>query len=301
MFSKILLPQDGSPLAELAVPYVKVLAMAFQSQVTVLTVCEAARGPAGRANTSYCNLVAHRIRERMADELPAGLRDNVKAAVVFGNPAREILRHAQVYSADLIAMATHGWSGLRRWVLGSVADRVIQAAGAPVFLVRGQKDLDPLSSRWPGAGLLVPLDGYPEAEHALPHAQELAAKMKLRVQLLRVAMPDPSDRMSGMDLLYTEEIIEYIKAGAEPYVALMARRLRDKGIVSSYKVAFGRPAEEILDVAKESGVDLIVMATHGFMGFKRLMLGSIADRVIRGADTPILVVRAPPEGEVLTF
>ncbi len=144
--------------------------------------------------------------------------------------------------------------------------------------------------------ILVPLDGSQLAEVALPYAEELASKLQAEVVLLQVmaeayhvyAMGEVSSQMP-----YTEDEMEPLKAKAKSYLEKVSNGLKSKGITTSSEVRVGAAAEEIIKFADEIHADVVAMSTHGLSGISRWVFGSVADRVLRGGNTPVLLVRNP--------
>ena len=148
--------------------------------------------------------------------------------------------------------------------------------------------------------ILVPLDGSQVGEAALPYAEELVSKLspevKVEVTLLQVLSPMAPSVVAGADVptvAYTEEQMEGITRKAMDYLNKAGEALRNKGVTVQAKVGTGNAAEEIKKAADEINADLIAMSTHGRSGLSRWVLGSVADRVLRGENKPILLVRAP--------
>jgi len=148
--------------------------------------------------------------------------------------------------------------------------------------------------------ILVPLDGSQVGEAALPHVEELVSKLspevKVEVTLLQVLSPAAPSVVAGADVAavaYTEEQMEKTTRKAMDYLNKAGEALRNKGVTVQAKVGIGNAAEEIKKAADEINADLIAMSTHGRSGFSRWVLGSVADRVLRGENKPILLVRAP--------
>lgn len=229
----------------------------------------------------------------------------VRTRVVLGPPAEAILDMADEERADLIALATHGRGGIGRFLLGSVAERVAHHAQVPVLLLRaaslarqGGEDTH-LCRR-----ILVPLDGSDLAQAVLPVAYDLARCTAASVVLLRV-IPEPvMDIVEAPAKLLLGNLprdsthdkrIEYERETAQRSLDAVAHTFVAREIPVETLVRFGQPAETILDVAQSVGADLIAMATHGCSGIRRFLLGSVADRVVRHAHVPVVLVRAHPQ------
>jgi nucleotide-binding universal stress UspA family protein len=193
-------------------------------------------------------------------------------------------------------MATHGYSGLRRWTLGSVADKVLYAATIPVFLVRAITQPPASARSW--KRILVPLDGSALAEQALPLAITLARRTQAELMLLQVAVPlvdyvpglSPFSRSIPTSIAFPDLLREQ----AQQQLATTINRFATRDVAMAPVVLFGYPAEMIVAAAIERQADLIVMATHGESGLRRWALGSVADKVLHASTVPLLLVRAQP-------
>jgi nucleotide-binding universal stress UspA family protein len=186
--------------------------------------------------------------------------------VLAGSPSDGLVRAEAELQPDLVVMASHGRSGLARFALGSVAERLVREGTAPVLIVHA---LNPLDQKLDFA--LVPLDGSSLAEQALPMVEALAGKPVRQVRLMRaVTLPEES----------TE---------ARRYLDGVRDRLQSAGLEVTIEVRIDDPATAIQDAGERA--DLIVLATHGRGGFDRLRHGSVAERFTRQAQMPVLLVR----------
>jgi len=207
------------------------------------------------------------------------------SAVLPATVADSLLERARTGKADLIVMTTHGRGPLSRFGLGSVTDELIRRATIPLLLIRpSEKALatipEPIVD-----DILIPLDGSTLAEQVLVPALELAGLMEARCSLLRVV-----ESRSPVDNGSPGEPAEK----AQAYLEGVASRIREQGLQVRTRVVVARhSAEAILEEAQAS--KLIALATHGRGGLKRLLLGSVADKLIRGATAPVLVYH--PTGE----
>ena len=305
--NRILVPLDGSPLAEQVLPQVRVLAPLLGANVHLVHVVrpagnEVALSRGGERTTASAPAVAWReqihqtyaaVCEHAAQYLTIQATSLQEASIAvttevrFGRPANLILETAAMRDASLIAMATHGRSGMQRWALGSVTDEVAQSATIPVFIARGDNRQLGLSHSL--RRILVPLDGSTLAHSAMPFAVKLAKCSGAEIILLTV-------QVLAMQ--------EYTPEGHNP-VAMRERLMLElynvadafgqQQVVITPIVVDGFPADAIVDEARYRDVDLIVMATHGRDGVRRWALGSVADKVLHAASVPLVLVRADKE------
>ena len=191
-------------------------------------------------------------------------------------------------------MATRGRSGIHRWLMGSVAEKVLRGATNPLLLVRGDEE-----GKSDGAATLksivVPLDGSKLAEIALPRAVDLAKKLSLEIVLTR-AYQIPLSTYGVADAAYIPNpnaLMNVVKEEAGAYLETKVNELRQNGVekVSSI-LLLGSGADEIIDLARTTPDNLIAMCTHGRSGVKRWALGSVTEKVVRHSGDPVLVVRA---------
>jgi nucleotide-binding universal stress UspA family protein len=221
----------------------------------------------------------------------------VSTAVLTGADVVGVLEaHREEIRAGLTVLASHGRGPVARAWLGSVADRFVRTSSAPVLLVRAADEApEPdLASDLPLTRVLVPVDGSRRSEAALEPATELAGPDGVEYTLLRV-VESPHALGSlwfphAVEL--TEEQVESVRDAAQGEADATARTLADRGYAVEPIVEFGAPvAAVVLDVAARRTPDLIAISTHGRGGVRRLLLGSVADKVVRGAECPVLVVR----------
>ncbi len=295
MATRILIPLDGSELAEQALPHARCLADAFQAGLVLVRVIEVTPYMGEPHYTMVAHFevqeMAREYLERIATELgDAGYR--VDCQVLSGSAAETILACAREQRADLIVMSTHGRSGIGRWVFGSVADKVLRGAHVPVLLVRSSTGNAPAEVA-AYQRILVPLDGSQLAEQALPHAERIARAFHGEIVVLRVPTISPSLTFGPDPGVLLPTLLNEAYEEADAYLANVARRLHAHGI-EAHKVPMdpGPVAEAILDYARDADIDLIVMSTHGRSGVGRWVYGSVADRVLRGAEIPVLLIRA---------
>ncbi|MFC1957623.1 universal stress protein [Chloroflexota bacterium] len=296
MYEKILVPLDGSDLAEVALPYVEELAGRLGSEITLLYVGESPESSYQRTYQFYIEKTAETTKEGAERyiEKTKGKAIKVKPRILVGNPAEEIVEYASREDIGLIVLATHGRSGINRWSLGSVADKVVRATDRPVVLIRAKGAQPDMREKGILNKALVPLDGSEEAEAVIPYIEELASKLKAEVILLQVMSTNYqaiAEEEYGY-VIYTDKQIESDKAFAKDYLEKVSARLKQKGVAVKSEVRFGVAAEEIIKLADEIYADVVAMSTHGRSGVGRWFFSSVADRILHEGHSPLLLVRS---------
>lgn len=293
MYKRMLVPLDGSELSEVVFPYAKDLAGRLDLGIILLHVHNPEEGEAVPLHQAYIERKVE-IMKRQVGEVhkkmgtgQGGKAVQVRGELVAGYPAEEILRYADENDVGFILMATHGRSGIRRWVLGSVAEKILQASKIPVWLVRAGVPAEVVYDKWPRITMLVPLDGSELAEAVLPHVKTLAKQQgieQMDVVLFGVAEP------SVGSVYYIPNVPTTLEEMKE-YLAKIEKRLKDAGLTVKSEARRGNPAEQIIEYAGENPFNLIVMSTHGRSGLGRWVFGSVADKVLHGASSPVFLVR----------
>jgi nucleotide-binding universal stress UspA family protein len=237
--------------------------------------------------------------DQLAECLSPRWEVTINVAVLDGPAADQLYAHATATGADLVVMTTHGYGPLSRMWMGSVADKLVRRLPMPILLARPHDEaLDLLEQVHEQAfeHVLIPLDGSALAEEILEPALAIGAPMGARYTLIQaIEVPvigyAPAAYAVGLD----EQMLEQWRAEAQGYLDGVAKRLRDQGHQVETYVSIGAPAIAILDYAREHAVDLTAMATHGRGGMARMLLGSVSDKVVRGAATPVLLRRPGAE------
>lgn len=307
MIRKILVPLDGSPFGESALPHALEIARRTHAELELVHVHlyhEPDTDVEGITPYHFEDVLAHDHEfdqsafakdEARLEELAAGLNAaqgvSARGRVLRGSVAPTLFREAEALRADLVVMATHGRGGISRSWLGSVADYLVRHATMPLLLVR--PEIDPEQGR-ALRSLMVPLDGSAFSEQVLGPAVELIGSG--RIILLRVLTPLLRYGVPPADFDAPE--IQEERARAEDYLEMVASQLSRGGVdADTLVVRHPQPAAAIIEEAQLRDVDAVAMATHGRGGMVRLLIGSTADKVIRGGHTPVLVFRpaAAPE------
>ena len=308
----ILVPLDGSLLAEQILPYVRVLAPLLDAAVRLVQVAPEPEPESMLAEsvTGLYSLADPGARQHVGaravlDETVACAEAYLAACaarleaeglhvsydVQIGPAADIIVDIAHDPQIKLIAMATHGYSGFRRWALGSVADRVVQVANTPVFLIRATKYTPAKSFKL--ARVLLPLDGSDLALQALPIARELVCGANAELLLVEAVSATIEAYPSLMPQLAPQGVaLGTLHEYASHSLNNLAQHLHDAGVTVTAVVQNGHAAEVIVDESNKRNVSLIVMATHGRGGLRRWAMGSVADKVLHAANVPLVLVRA---------
>jgi len=304
---RLLIPLDGSRLAECVLPIGVSLATHLKARVTLLYVMER-QGPATVHGERHLTVPAEAdayLMDVSARVLHTGVvADRHVHPNQEGDVAKSIVDHAADLAADLIILATHGGGSARRVLFGSVAQQVLRRGTRPVLLIRPPETPDAVDGMPPEPKrFLVPLDGRPPGEAALPYAAALASAYGAELLLRRVV---PTLATLGGDLASAARLVPTAAAAsldleeeaARRYIADLASQFGAGGYRVNAAVARGDPAQTLLDVAAQAAVDMIVMATHGRTGLDAVLSGSVASRIASRFPRPLLLVRAPkPDAE----
>jgi nucleotide-binding universal stress UspA family protein len=295
MYEKILVPLDGSDLAEIALPYAEELAGALGCEITLIHVSESADEKYENMHQLYIEKIVEATRQG-AERYRKNKRSKkieVSSVHLTGHVAEEIVDYADKENNSLIVMTTHGRSGIRRWLLGNVAAKVVRATERPVALIRA-KDTPPEAHMERINKILVPLDGSKASEVVIPHVIELASKLDAEVVLFQVVAPSYFVyAIPGEAVLqpHSPEDLQNMIENSKLYLDKVGAEFSEKGIKTSSEVGIGGPAEEIIRIADEIQVDMVAMSTHGHSSISLWAFGSNADKVLHSGDTPVLLVR----------
>ena len=297
MFERILVPLDGTPLAEQALGPAASLSRATGAELHLATVLMPTLmglpdipddATPGATQSEYLDNVLERVKG-------AGVA-NASAKLLRSDHVVEGLEeYRKEVGADLTVMCTHGRGPVERAWLGSVADRLVRASDAPILLVRGAapEERPDVNTEFRFRRILVPLDGSHLSRQALDTATKLAPNGEAVFVLTRIIepphklgswwLPDAADR--------TPTQVDKARAVAQAKLDLEVQAFGPGHKVEAVTEFASPVAKGILDMADTHDADVIVIATHGRKGVGRLMLGSVADKVIRGANRPVLLVR----------
>jgi nucleotide-binding universal stress UspA family protein len=313
MYRSVLVPLDGSSFGEQALPLAASIARRAKAALqlvhvaTPLDVAYAEAMLVSDPDLEYTLEMQQRdYLEQMAKRVESSAELPVSTVLLRGEVASSIRLHAVKEKVDLVVMTTHGRGALARFWLGSVTDEMVRHLPIPILLVRPQEG-EPMWRHEPMLKhILLPLDGTPLAEQILEPAIALGSLMGADYTLLRAIKPvlPPGSPPGGESFsdraakLLTQSKITHERLAREAHGCLeqVAQRLRAREWrVQTRVLVEEQPGRAILDALAPAEIDLLALATHGRRGLSRLVLGSVADKVIRGSAVPVLVQRPAHE------
>jgi len=323
VFQKVLVPLDGSEVAAGILAYVSQLARGLKSRVVLMTAVDPqsleipqallkgkrrsgslewwAPSPdsdkavsTSGSSVPYVTEEFKRTEQEVRGRLEGALQGlteeglSVESVVGFGPPAEEIVRIAEAHGCDYIAMSTSGRDVMGRGILGSVSDKVVHSSQLPVLTITPEKAEQYGSEGKTISRIIAPSDGSPLAESALPYVEHLARELSLEVVLTRAVDLSRSDAyLSDFWNLGSE-----VEADAAEYLKRAANRARQKDLDVQWRLLRGKPAREIVNLARDIPQCMIALSTHGRSGLTRWVLGSVAEAVVRVSGHPVLII--PP-------
>jgi nucleotide-binding universal stress UspA family protein len=277
MYDRILLALDGSDCAAAAADDALALAEQYGAELHAVCVVEA---------FGLSTIEERKAREREADERLEGLAERAADAGVdceterrVGFADKELLAAVEESEVDLLVMGTHGRTGIQRFLLGSIAGQVVRHAPTPVFTTGA------IDEPWRVERVLVATDGSENAEVAARHGVDIAARYGATVDVLSVVDTDAV----AVDVR-SERLVETLTERSQAAVDRVVALADERGVEANGTVTRGRPERAIVDAVEEGGADLVAMGTHGRSGVRRLVLGSVAEAVVRTSPSPVLTV-----------
>ncbi|QSG06328.1 universal stress protein [Halapricum desulfuricans] len=283
MFDRILVPVDGSACSQVAVQYATELATRYGASVHALCVADSRT----LENAPHRDQIEHECAEIAADACKHIAASPVSAerAVRTGVPHRAILRYATERGIDLVVMGSHGRTGVDRYLLGSVTERVVRLSDVPVLTVKAADDG---GITYPYTDILVPTDGSACAEAAIDPAVDIARAYDARLHALSVV----ETVSMGVDI-GSAEVFDALEASARSAVETVETRAEQASVPAiETAVLHGTPYRGIRSYVEDHDVGLVAMGTHGRTGVGRYLLGSVTERTVRTSPVPVLTVRA---------
>jgi len=297
VFKKILVPLDGSETAEAILPFAQEIASRCGAELLLATAVQQV-GVWDAALTLQVMEKEEQVAGEYLEDQVTKLGGKPSSRVLQGDAAEAILSCAENEGADLIAISTHGRSGIRRFLFGSVATKLLEASPVPVLFLRPKEGQDKGAPGPVVKKILVPLDLSDLSLSILPVVEGFAQSMAASVVLYHAVAPlavYPGFEAATVPAL--NDVTGELEKQAKEMLERTARDMMSRGLETTIVVSLDMAADGILRAGDEVKADLIAVATHGRGGIRRIALGSVADAVVRrSADIPCLVIRAT-EGE----
>jgi len=299
LIRSVLVPLDGSPFAEQALPWAIAIARKARARLRLALVHQPAHPPpldeASRRLYARVELILRKSQREYLLGVSARIKGaqqiQVATAMLNGSPAPALRDYVRDLGVDLVVMTTHGRGGIQRAWLGSVADQLVRSLESPLLLIRPQEGA---AAAPPVEEILVPLDGSRRAEAALPAAVSLASLLGARLALVQAVQPlvivtdPPMPFPRGFD----EELTALRRREAQDYLDGIAEQVTGLGVPASGAAVLGAGAFDTIQAAAHApATGMVALATHGRGGLRRLVLGSVADKLVRAGDLPVLVTR----------
>ncbi len=327
MFTRIIVPFDGSKRAEAVLPYVRRLASTYESEVSLLRAVEFDESTlpveyVGPMVEIKANEARQKLQERAQGYL-SGIKESfdgvqVDQVVSIDDPVAAITSEASKdFLKTLVAMSTHGRTGMGRLIVGSVTDKVLHGSSNPMLVVRPDVDEDQLeregwrqgeafsihlerpdipTQNFEGSAdiqtLIVPLDGSETSEKSLETATDLATRLEAKLLLIRVASSTMQMSMASEWPAGYPDILTAVEDASRGYLTLKVEELKHQGLHNIESlVLLGDAAANIVETAEQNPNSMIIMTSRGRAGLGRAILGSVADRVVTTSTAPVLLVR----------
>jgi nucleotide-binding universal stress UspA family protein len=297
----MLVPLDGSPLAEQTIPLALEIARAARSKLRLVLVHPLLPPPFYEESAQLYVTVDLAMRKSARDYLrglAARLREQsglqISSVILDGPTEAALARYVHDIGADLVAMTTHGRGGVRGAWLGSVADRLVRRLDVPILVTRAREGAGTLSASPKIREILVPLDGSGLAEAALAPAAAMAELFEAELVLAQIVPSLTAGSLLPVNFAagYDRDAAALQRKQAQDYLEGLGEDLRKRGTRVRTTVSVApNVGEALIGLAHPQRIDLVAIATHGRSRVQRLMLGSVADKLIRGAEPPVLVVR----------
>jgi nucleotide-binding universal stress UspA family protein len=284
VFDTILVPTDGSDCAQAAVGYATDLATRYEANVHALCVADSRTLDTVPQSDEVRNELAAVAESTCAELSRSGIY--TQQAVETDIPHKAILRYATEQDIDLVVMGTHGRTGVERYLLGSVTEKVVRLSDVPVLTVNTEADGD---VTYPYTDILVPTDGSEGAEAAIGPAVSVASTYDARIHAYSVI-----DTMAmGVDVR-SEAILDALEDSAQSAVELIEEQATEASVSAvEPAIEHGSPYRGIRSYVEEHDIDLVVMGTRGHSGIERYLLGSVTEKTVRTSSAPVMTVRQP--------
>ena len=307
MINHLLVPLDGSSLAECVLPHVVAIAPVSNARVTLLHVMQQ---PQAGGGTDAVDPIEWHLQkqnsEKYLDQIVSQLNNSgvlgVERVILEGNPANSVIEYARANSVDLIVLSTHGQSGLSGWNVSSVVQKILLRSHKSILLVRAYIQSSGALTKVRYKRLFLGMDGSPRSEFVLPFAIGLAEFHKSQL-ILETVIEKPHSitrfPLSKEDEELVNKLVEKNYQSASRYLEQLESQFSQKELELKTHVSVGDNAITVLhDMAEESNADLVLLAAHGYSGEKRWPYGSVTTSFIAYGNTSLLILQDLPEGEI---
>lgn len=271
MYGRILVALDGSKNAEKVLPYVEAILRSTGGEALLLQVVPPVEPAPEAAARAYLRAVAARLRRRKV---------RAEGEITRGDAAVSVVRAADHREADLVAFTSHGRGGMKQWLFGSVAQKILRGCGRALLVVRAHERVRPRLRR-----VVAPLDGSLGSEAALPHAFAVARAFGAKVELLYVA-EEPGVEAGGSKLR------GWIRRQRERMEERFRQIERETPALEFERTILeGSAADRIVERAETGGPAIVAMGSHGRTGFSRWIYGSVSEKVLQAVKAPVVIIR----------
>lgn len=308
MFDTILVPLDGSQLADCVLPHVVAIARPFDAEVTLLRMLEKAQAGTSvqlfdlvnwQISKTRATLYLEKIKARIQAE-----KTRAQTTVLEGLVADGITEYAHSHGMKLIVLSSHGRNGLTQWGISSVTQKIIMSAQTSLLIVRAHQDgipSDELSERPLYQRILVPLDGSQRAENVLPILTQLAQFHGSRIHLVQIIQtPEMARQMppTREDIDLSTRIIARNREEAGRYLEQLKSRSYLEGIpVQIHLITSDNSAVALHQLVDQENIDMVALSAHGYAGIHQWPYGSMVNNFILYSKVPLLIVQDLPAKE----
>jgi len=307
VINHILVPLDGSTLAECVLPHVAAIAPVTNARVTLLHVMQPVQN--GRGSSAVDPIEWHLQKQKLEKYLEQIVQQlnksgilGIEPVILEGNPANSVIDFAHNNNVDLIALSTHGQSGLSGWNVSGVVQKILLRSFKSTLLVRAYLAPSSGTTKVRYKRLFVGMDCSPRSEFILPFAIGLAQYHKSQLILESVIeKPQPINRLppSDEDMELINRFVERNHQAARRYLQQLVTQFASKELKLKTHVSIGDNAIAVLhDLAEESNADLVMLVAHGYSGGKRWPYGSVTTSFIAYGNTSLLIMQDLPETEI---
>jgi nucleotide-binding universal stress UspA family protein len=286
---------DGSELAETAIPYVRDLAGQLEAEVDLIYACPPDQQTDLGMHQTYLNKAAENLKQKIKANWQPRQEPKIKTQVIIGDPVKVISDYVKQNAISMVALTSHGASGFKARVMGSVADKVVREVGIPTLLVRIKEANTIPQKKGLIQKILLPLDATDASKIAIPLAVELASKLKAAITLFSMAPSIYSQTMLGTEMglgFNGDSIDASTEKYTDEYLQGIENDIRKAGVEVTHSSYINIDAvHEILEMEKKIQPDLVIMATRARSNIARWVLGSVAEKVLTEGDRPILMIK----------